>query len=90
MYRKPQLSDTPHFGHACLKLNLVLISLLTDRRATQNLKNYSNFFGHVDILWTYQGSKIKMLILALLWRFKSILFLQNIITKVDWLSLFDL
>ena len=27
-----------YFGHACPKLNLVLISLLTGKRATQNLK----------------------------------------------------
>ena len=33
------LSLIAYFGHAYLKLNLVLISLLTGKCATQNIKN---------------------------------------------------
>ena len=43
-----------YFGHACLKLNLVLIShltMLTGKCATQNRKKIL-VYGHVDILWT--------------------------------------
>ena len=53
--------------YACVKLNLVLFCLLTGKCATQKLKKtYSNLvYGHiVDIFCTYQGAKIKMMILA--------------------------
>ena len=65
------VSETPfisscisYFEHACLKSNLVIISLLTGECATQNLTNAVLVYGHVDILWTYQGARIKMMILA--------------------------
>ena len=50
-----------YFGHACPKLTIALIPLLTDKFTTQNLSNTYAFlvYGHVDILWTYQGAKIK-------------------------------
>ena len=50
----------------CMKLNVVLISCLTGKCATQNLKTYAILvYGHVDILWTYQRAKIeKNVILA--------------------------
>ena len=37
--------------------NQFFISRLTDKRAT-------HVYGHVDILWTYQGAKIQMMLLA--------------------------
>ena len=42
-------------GHACPKLNFVLMSrlLLTGKCATHNLKTYAILvYGHVYILWT--------------------------------------
>ena len=51
------------FRHACPKLNLVLISRLAGKRATQIVKK-TLAYGHVDILWTYQEAKIKMMILS--------------------------
>ena len=47
--------------HACLNLNIVLISFLTGKCAIQNnKKTYAiQVYGHVDKLWTYQGAKIK-------------------------------
>ena len=45
--RNYQYSCTSYFGHACLKLNLVLLSLLTGKCATQNFKNL-----HDSSLWT--------------------------------------
>ena len=57
-------SRISHFGHECPKLNFVLISRLTAKCATQKLKRtYATLvYGHVDILWKYQGAKIKILI----------------------------
>ena len=55
-------SRISYFRHACPKLNLVLISRLTGKRATQNVKK-TLAYGHVDILLTYQEAKIKMMIL---------------------------
>ena len=45
-----------YFRHACSKLNLVIISRLTGKRATQNLKKTYEIlvYGHVGISWTYQ------------------------------------
>ena len=55
-----------YFGHACLNLNIVSISLLTGKCATQNLKNVRN-----SCVWTcshimdmYQRAKIKKRISA--------------------------
>ena len=42
-------SCIPYFGHACLKLNLVLLSLLTGEYATRNLKYLRN---SSTSLWT--------------------------------------
>ena len=56
-------SRISYFRHACPKLNLVHISRLTGKRATQNVKK-TLAYGHADILWTYQEAKIKMMILS--------------------------
>ena len=56
-------SRISYFRHACPKRNLVLISRLTGKRATQNVKT-ALAYGHVDILWTNQEAKIKMMILS--------------------------
>ena len=48
------------FGHECPKINFVLIYRLTGKCATQNFFFYTILVcGHVDMLWTYQGDKIK-------------------------------
>ena len=61
--RKPRLSVdysciSYKIGHACRKLNYLLISRLTGKRETQDLKKLTQF------LWTHQGAKIKIMILA--------------------------
>ena len=50
-----------YFGHADLKLNASPghISLLTGKWAT--LTYVILVYGYVDILWIYQGTKIKMM-----------------------------
>ena len=42
-----------YFGHSCLKLNIIIIYLLTGKYATQKLKKTYVIlvYGHVDILW---------------------------------------
>ena len=62
------------FGHTCLKLNLILISLFTGKCATQNnKKNFRNYSG-LWICWHIMNKlrSQKMMILAWLWRFKQI------------------
>ena len=57
-----------------MKLNPLLIYLLTGKfmRNTKNTNKYAILvYGHVDILWTYQGDKIKMMLLAWLCRFNE-------------------
>ena len=68
VYRKARLSVIPvfYFGPVCLKLNIVLISILTGKMLnTKFKKTYAILvYGHVDILWIYHGTKIQMMILA--------------------------
>ena len=57
----PHLSVFPrisYHGNPWPKLNYVLISRLTVKCATQNIKKYAVLsYEHVVILWTYKGAK---------------------------------
>ena len=44
-----------YFGHRCIKLNCILISLLTGEGATQNVQDLLNFN-----LWTFKKLKTEL------------------------------
>ena len=50
-------------GHACPKKNRPYFSLNRQMRNTKFKKNDAILvYEHVDIIWTYQGAKIKLLL----------------------------